>query len=106
MSERISGREESADQLDEIGRRIEGVIGDQDQAVTEHVRPHWEVLYDAAHAYAARIVHLHGERKEATTVGALPNGEAVASCTGCPATLQISRAAPVGGDRRAVAPIG
>jgi hypothetical protein len=105
MTERNNGHEASADQLDDIGRRIEDVIGEQDAAVAEHVRPHWEVMYDAGHAFAARIVHLHGDRQETTKIIARPDGEAVASCESCSATLQISQAVGTAGDQRAVAPI-
>lgn len=105
MSERINGRE-SVDQLDDVGRRIESVIGDQDRSAVEHVRPHWEVVYDAAHAFAAHLVHLHGERRETTSVTVRPDGESVATCLACGTTLQLSHAAATGGDRRAVAAVG
>ena len=106
MTGRNNGHEVSADQLDDIGRRIEDVIGEQDAAVAEPVRPHWEVMYDAGHAFAARIVHLHGDRGESTKIIARPDGNAVASCESCPATLEISRGVASVGDGRAVAPIG
>lgn len=105
MSERMSGHD-SGDQLDEIGRRIEGVIGEQDRSAIAHMRPHWEVVYDAGHAYAAHLVHLHGERREATSVTVQRNGETVATCVVCNATLRLCCAAPAAGDRRAEAAIG
>jgi len=105
MSERMSGRD-SGDQLDEIGRRIEGVIGDQDRSAIAHRRPHWEVVYDAGHAYAAHLVHLHGERRETTSVTTQPGGETVATCLACKATLRLCCATPAAGDRRAVAAVG
>jgi hypothetical protein len=105
MAEQKNGRE-PVDQLDDIGRRIEGVIGEQDRSVIAHMRPHWEVVYDAGHAYAAHLVHLHGERKETTRVTAGAEGQSVATCLACGATLELCCAAPAGGDRRAVAAVG
>ena len=105
MSEQISGRD-PADQLDDIGRRIEGVIGDQDRSVVAHARPHWEVVYDADHAFAAHLVHLHGERRETTSVTVGPDGASVATCQACGTTLALCCASAVGGDQRAVATVG
>jgi hypothetical protein len=104
MSERKNGTD-SVDQLDDIGRRIEGVIGDQDRSAIEHMRPHWEVVYDAGHAFAAHLVHLHDGQRETTRVTVAPSGESVATCVDCGATLQLAHATG-GADRRGVAAVG
>jgi hypothetical protein len=80
---------------DEIGRRMADVIEEQDEQVTEHVDPHWEVFYDKDHDDADRIVHLHGDEKVPAKVTAGSDGASVATCTKCDATLEISAPAAV-----------
>jgi hypothetical protein len=81
-----------ASQTDEIGRRMAGVIDEQEEEVSEHVQPHWEVFYDGDKEGAERITHLHGAEKVPAQVTANSNGESLARCTQCDATLEISGA--------------
>jgi len=83
-------QEESPHQTDEIGRRMADVIEEQDEGVTEHVDPHWELFYDKDHDDAERIVHLHGDQKVEATVTETPDGGSKAVCTQCDATLDIA----------------
>lgn len=83
-------RELSPTQTDEIGRRIADVIEEQDEEVTEHVDPHWEVFYEKDHDDAEQIVHLHGDEKIPATVTVTPDGGTRAECTQCEASLEIA----------------
>jgi hypothetical protein len=88
-------------QTDEIGRRMAEVIEEQDEEVTEHVDPRWEVFYDEDHDGAEKIVHLHGDEKVPAKVTVTPDGASRAECTQCDATLDIAaeprqRAAVIG----------
>jgi hypothetical protein len=85
-------RELDAEQTDEIGRRMEKVIDEQDDEVSEHVTPHWELFYDDSQTGAERIVHLHGAEKVPAKVTAHSDGGSVAECNQCGATLEISQA--------------
>ncbi|HEY7525349.1 MAG TPA: hypothetical protein VIA82_00730 [Candidatus Limnocylindria bacterium] len=86
-------RDVPVDATDEIGRRMAEVIDDQDEQVTEHVDPRWEVFYDEDHDDANGLVHLHGSEKVPAKVTARPDGGSLAVCTKCDATLEISAAA-------------
>ena len=92
-------------QTDEIGRRMADVIEEQDEEVTEHVEPHWEVFYDNDQDDAEQIVHLHGDEKVPAKVTARPDGGSVAECTQCDAKLEISQESPDLRDARKAAPI-
>jgi len=94
------------EQTDEIGRRMADVIDEQDEEVSEHVEPHWEVFYDDEHEDAERIVHLHGDEKVPARITAHSDGGSVAECTRCDATLQISQATRERLNSRATAAIG
>jgi hypothetical protein len=83
-------------QTDEIGRRMADVIEEQDEVVSEHVDPHWEVFYDEGHDEAERIVHLHDDEKVPAKVIATPGGGSRAECTECDATLDIAAGSPKG----------
>lgn len=98
-------KELEASQTDEIGRRMAEVIDDQEEEVSEHVQPHWEVFYDGDQEGAERITHLHGAEKVPAQVTANSNGESVARCTQCDATLEISGATLTERDARENAPV-
>jgi hypothetical protein len=89
-------------QTDEIGRRMADIIEEQDDEVTEHVDPHWEVFYDDDHEEVQRIVHLHdGEKVEAElTQGS--DGSSQAKCSECGATLDIAKGKGKRGEASAV----
>ena len=78
-------------QTDEIGRRMAEIIEEQEEGVTEHVDPHWEVFYDDDHDGAEQIVHLHGDEKVPANVTETADGGSRAECTQCDATLEIAR---------------
>ena len=93
------------DQTDEIGRRMADVIEEQDEEVSEHVEPHWEVFYDDEGG-AEQIVHLHGDEKVPARLTAHADGGSVAECTKCDATLEISQASRERFTSRESTPIG
>jgi hypothetical protein len=92
--------EVQGDTTDEIGRRMAEVIDEQDEQISARVDPHWELFYDDEREDAEKIVHLHGDEKVPAQVIAHSNGESIASCTKCDATLEISRATRVQRDAR------
>jgi len=100
------GQELTPEQTDEIGRRMADVIDEQDEEVSEHVEPHWEVFYDDEHEDAEQIVHLHGDEKVPAKLTANADGGSVAECTKCDATLEISQATRERLGTRKSAPIG
>ena len=79
-------------QTDEIGRRMADVIDESDDEASEHVDPHWELQYDEDHDEAQQILHLHGDEKVPAKVTTRPDGSAIAECTKCDETLDISAA--------------
>ena len=85
-------RELSPGQTDEIVRRMADVIEEQNEEVTEHVDPHWELFYDKDHDDAEQIVHLHADEKVPATVTVAPDGGTKAECTQCDASLDIAPA--------------
>jgi hypothetical protein len=94
------------EQMDEIGRRMADVIDEQDEEVSEHVEPHWEVFYDEEHEDAEQIVHLHGDEKVPAKITAHSDGRSMAECTQCDAKLEISQATRERLNAREKAPIG
>jgi hypothetical protein len=79
-----------ADQLDDIGRRMEHMIHEQDGLVSVHSKPHWELVYDDRRQAVAAVLHLHGETKAVATVTASTDGSSAARCATCGESLQIS----------------
>jgi hypothetical protein len=78
------------DGLDEIGRRIEHMIQEQDSMVSVPSTPHWELAYDARRERVTTMMHLHGDVKQVAIVFLDANGASEARCTNCGAALQIS----------------
>jgi predicted enzyme related to lactoylglutathione lyase len=91
--ERAGEQEELEEgQTDEIGRRMADVIDETEEEASEHIDPHWELFYDDDHDEAQQIVHLHGDEKVPAKITTKPDGSAVAECTQCDETLDISAA--------------
>lgn len=105
-AQELTPEQTEEEQTDEIGRRMADVIDEQDEKVSEHVEPHWEVFYDDEREDAEQIVHLHGDEKVPARLTAHADGGSVAECTKCDAKLEISQATRESLHARESAPIG